>query len=186
MGSESKCHLVGWDKVCVPMSNGGLQIRKLTMFNKALLGKWLWHFGVKESHLWRRVITTKFGEEWGGGLLSWAGVFMIVVCGEICMGCGWEDFSQNTWFEIRVGNRVRFWHNCWCGVQPLQVTFPVLYEIAMNKETFVALSLTRKREGGRGTWDVRFARDLNDWEVGSMVDFLHFLENNTPLIDNGD
>ena len=62
MGSESKCHLVGWDKVCVPISNGGLQIRKLTMFNKALLGKWLWHFGVKESRLWRRVITPKFGK----------------------------------------------------------------------------------------------------------------------------
>ena len=61
--------MVGWDKVCVPMSNGGLRIRKLTTFNKALttfnkalLGKWLWHFGVKESRLWRRVITPKFGK----------------------------------------------------------------------------------------------------------------------------
>ena len=33
---------------------------------------------------------------------------------------------------------------------------------------------------------MRFTRDLNDWEVGSMVDFLHFLENNIPLTDNGD
>ena len=57
---------------------------------------------------------------------------------------------------------MRFWHDCWCGVQPLRVTFLVLYEIAMKKETSVALSLTRQREGGRWTWDVRFARDLND------------------------
>ena len=31
----SKYHLVGWDKVCVPIANGGLGIRKITTFNKA-------------------------------------------------------------------------------------------------------------------------------------------------------
>lgn len=38
MRGESKQHLVEWDKVCVPMANGGLGISKLTIFNKALLG----------------------------------------------------------------------------------------------------------------------------------------------------
>ena len=37
--SDSKTHLVGWDKVCAPIANGGLGKRKLTTFNKALLGK---------------------------------------------------------------------------------------------------------------------------------------------------
>ena len=39
MGDESKIHLVGWDKICAPMENGSLGIKKLTTFNKALLGK---------------------------------------------------------------------------------------------------------------------------------------------------
>ena len=63
---DSKVHLVGWDKVCAPKANGGLGIRKLTTFNKALLGKWLWRFRVEETRLWRRVVALKFGEEWGG------------------------------------------------------------------------------------------------------------------------
>ena len=82
----SKAHLVGWDNVCSPKANGGLGVRKLTTFNKALLGKWLWRFGVEETRLWRRVVALKFGEELGVGgvgLPSSIEGFMGVVCGEV-------------------------------------------------------------------------------------------------------
>ena len=80
---DRKIHLVGWDKVCAPIANGGLGIRKLTTFNKALLGKWLWRFGKEEDWLWRRVVASKYGEDWGDGPQSWGGEFMGVVCGEV-------------------------------------------------------------------------------------------------------
>ena len=68
----------------MPIANGGLGIRKLTTFNKALLGKWLWRFGIEKNRLWRRVVALKFREELGGGgPLSWEGVLMVVVCGEV-------------------------------------------------------------------------------------------------------
>ena len=57
----------------MPIANGSLGIRKPTTFNKALLGKWLWRFGVKETRLWRRVVVLKFGKEWGGGPPTWEG-----------------------------------------------------------------------------------------------------------------
>ena len=53
--------------MCAPLEYGGLGVRKLTTFNKALLEKWLWQFGIKDTRLWRRVVALKFGEEWGGG-----------------------------------------------------------------------------------------------------------------------
>ena len=45
MGDEFKHPLVGWDKVCTPIVNGGLGIRKLIFFNQALLKKRLSGWG---------------------------------------------------------------------------------------------------------------------------------------------
>jgi hypothetical protein len=49
MGEEFKYHLVSWLKVCTPISEGGLGFRNLLMFNRALLGKWLWRFGIERD-----------------------------------------------------------------------------------------------------------------------------------------
>jgi hypothetical protein len=59
-------HLVGWDTVCSPLAQGGPGVRKVEVFNRALLGKWLYKFGREETQLWRRVIAAKYGLEWGG------------------------------------------------------------------------------------------------------------------------
>ena len=41
LGEGKKFHLVNWSQVCQPIHSGGLGIRNLRIFNKALLGKWL-------------------------------------------------------------------------------------------------------------------------------------------------
>jgi hypothetical protein len=44
LGEDFKYHLVSWSTICSPISDGGLGIRNLRTFNKALLGKWLWRY----------------------------------------------------------------------------------------------------------------------------------------------
>ena len=58
---------------------------------------------------------------------------------------GWEDFSKNCQFVVRLGNRVIFWQDGWYGDQSFQVAFPRLYGIAIDKEASVEASLSRQR-----------------------------------------
>jgi hypothetical protein len=44
LGKEIKYHLLSSSKVCLPVSKGGLRIRNLLGFNRALLGKWIWRY----------------------------------------------------------------------------------------------------------------------------------------------
>jgi hypothetical protein len=53
ISDEFKYYLVSWSKVCTLISEGGMGIRDLVMFNRALLGKWLWRYGIEREAWWR-------------------------------------------------------------------------------------------------------------------------------------
>ena len=48
-----------------------------------------------------------------------------------------DSFLQYIWFEVGSGFRIRFWHDCWRGDQPLKMMFPILFEVAMDRDAFV-------------------------------------------------
>jgi len=66
LGEEFKFHLVNLSKVCSPISEGGLGVRNLLVFNRALLGKWMWRYGIERDAWWRIVVDSKYGSLWGG------------------------------------------------------------------------------------------------------------------------
>ena len=170
---DSKTHLVGWDKVCAPLENDGLRVRKLTTFNKALLGKWLWWFGFEETRFWRRVVALKFGKEWEGWTSKLnRGVHGCGLWRSIRMG--WEVFSKNIWFEVGVGHRVKFLTDQWCRDSPLQLTFLVVYEIASNKGASVASSLERLEKEEQPNGKAGMFVSFRDQMIGKWVMWMHF------------
>jgi hypothetical protein len=91
--------MINWQQICTPMQNGGLGIRNVAVFNKALLGKWLWRYATEPLSLWHRVIDNKYGNQWGGwcsnrardshGVSLWKHIH-----------AGWNRFSQYITFKV--------------------------------------------------------------------------------------
>lgn len=48
---KKRHHLVDWTTVFLDKKKGGLGIKNITIFNKALLCKWHWHFANQRSLL---------------------------------------------------------------------------------------------------------------------------------------
>ncbi|RVX20225.1 Transposon TX1 uncharacterized 149 kDa protein [Vitis vinifera] len=133
---EKKPHLVSWKVVCADKKKGGLGIRSLATFNKALLGKWLWRFANENEPLWKQIILSKYDLQEGG----W------------CSKDARNRYGVGVWKAIRKG------------------TFPILFNLSVNKEGWVA-EAWEEDEGG-GSWGLRFNRHLNDWEVGEVESLL--------------
>uniref|UniRef100_A0A2N9HPD9 Reverse transcriptase zinc-binding domain-containing protein n=1 Tax=Fagus sylvatica TaxID=28930 RepID=A0A2N9HPD9_FAGSY len=145
--------------------------------SKHSLVKWIL-FGVEENRLWRRVVASRYGVVNGGWCTSqvrgsygcglWKGIMR-----------GWNHFHQHLRFTVGRGDRVRLWHDCWCGDRALKDVFPSIFECASQKDAF--LNEVMVRHNGRVVWNVSFLRNFNDWEMDSVVEFLNLIESKAPL-----
>jgi hypothetical protein len=116
IGEEFKFHLVNWPKVCLPVREGGLGIRNLRCFNRALLGKWLWRYASEPEACWRRVVEAKYGSERGGwwsrdrasphGMGFWKSISK-----------DWHRFSSHIRLLPGEGSRISFWGRCGAEVR---------------------------------------------------------------------
>ena len=162
MGEEFKYHLVKWSKVCTLIKEGGFGIRNLLMFNRALLGKWLWRYGLKRDARWRVVVDSKFGSLWGGWCsLEPRGAFGLGLLNYIRKG--WVTFKGFTRFVAGDGTRVSF------GDMALKIAFLILFSIACVKDASGAGNL--EVLGGSNQWNVSFSRETHDWEVDVFASF---------------
>jgi hypothetical protein len=168
LGEEFKCHLVNWSKVCTPLKERGLGIRNLMVFNRTLLGKWLWHYGSKRDAWWRVVVDSKFGSLWGGWCyLEPEGAFGVGLWKNIRRG--WDTFKGLTRFAVGDGTRVSFRYDVWCRDTTLKIAFPSLFGIASVKDASVAANLEVLSDSNQ--WNVSFSREAHDWEVDVIASF---------------
>ena len=172
LDDEPKFHLVPWKEVCEPLMGGSLGIQNLTMFSQALLGKWLWRYAIEPESLWRRVIDSKYGSMWGGWY-SQIGTQAYGVSLWKFIRAGWNTFSNYISYMVGDGSRIKFWHDPWCGDQPLKLSFPELYSLARYSEATMADSM--QFQGSSIHWDIVFIRAVKDWELEAVVSFLDLL-----------
>ena len=103
---------------------------------------------------------------YGCGL--WKGIMM-----------GWDQFQNHLRFTVGMGDRVRLWHDRWCGDMALKDTFPTLFECASHQDAF--LNEVMVRQNGRVVWNVSFTCNFNDWEMDYVLVFLTLIESKAPL-----
>ena len=71
-----------------------------------------------------------------------------------------EVFKSFVRFDVRNGVRVFFWHDTWCGDQPLKVQFPNLFKLARLRDATV--HDVYSWNGTQHHWDITFTRRPND------------------------
>ena len=94
----------------------------------------------------------------------------------------WKDIQkESSWvrenwkLSIGYGTRIRFWTDHWCGTLILRNSFLDLFGIAVNKVETVVEVWDRGVGNGHGSWNLRFERAFNDWEVVLVVNLLRVL-----------
>ena len=132
-----KSHLVNWKTVCTTKKKGGLGLWRFSILNKALMFKWCWRFANERDALWRKVIRSKFREDYGG----WCsgdikGGFGVGLWKEIRKE--WPQLIQNTYLAFGNGRRISFWRDVWCGEEALSLMFLNLFRLTAQKNARVA------------------------------------------------
>ena len=106
-------------------------------FNSALLGKWLWRYGIERNALWRRVIEAKYGNGYGGWCTKLvSGTYGVGMWKSIRSGClAWDKRTcyPSCCFWLWWRSSVR----CWKELKGL-VCFEALGPMVDGGEGFVS------------------------------------------------
>ncbi|XP_019429666.1 PREDICTED: uncharacterized protein LOC109337200 [Lupinus angustifolius] len=146
-GEESKgIHWVRWEKVCMPKDEGGLGIKNLFLFNLALLDKWRWRLLFDGNSLWVKVLKSRYGdgflrctrdgdlECFRRGSAWWREIGNLSQNRE-GVGCGWINDGIRR--SLGCGSSIKLWTDLWVGSDTLKSSFPILFQVALDKEATV-------------------------------------------------
>ena len=176
---------IRWEIICKSKDEGGIGLKDIHLFNKALLAKWKWRLGTEEHGLWKDILESKYGS-WSGLRRHTRKHYTSRWWKDLCDVCGEGEegkwFNQNLEWKVGSGSRIKFWEDTWKGSLPLYIRFPRLYENSISKEKTL-------REFGEWTnngwvWLMKWRRDWFEWEL-PQEDFKQML-NQTQILREGE
>ncbi|GJV28011.1 hypothetical protein Tco_1384459 [Tanacetum coccineum] len=107
---------VAWNVVCLPKDEGGLGIRRLGFFNKALMSVHVWNLLTKKTSLWVQWVhlyKIKDRNFWdipcrGNMTWGWRKILQLRPC-----------IREFLWHKIGDGANTSIWFDRWCSLSPL-------------------------------------------------------------------
>ncbi|RVX14298.1 putative mitochondrial protein [Vitis vinifera] len=117
-------------------------------------------------------LVAKYGqEEFGWRTKKANGVFGVGVWKEVMKEADWCWDKMN--FKVGKGTKIRFWKDPWCGEVELARRFPQLFNMAAQRSATVGELWDHNSD--LGSWNLRFLRGFNDWELNMVVELLQIL-----------
>jgi hypothetical protein len=115
--SGGKC-LVSWKKICAPVRYGGLGIKDMEAYSRALRLRWEWFRWTEQSRPWVGTETP-------------------------CDQSDRDLFAACTTIDVRNGETARFWTDRWLHGQAPQHVAPLCFSLAVRKKLTVKQALDR-------------------------------------------
>lgn len=165
-----KIHLVSRETVCLLLDLGGVDIKRISEFNIALLCKWVWR--ISEDSLWARLVKEKYGytstssfPKFPGGAIGcniWKGLRK-----------AFQLFCRLICFRVGADNKVKFWLEPWCSDRPLMKVSPQLFRRCSLKVS----NFAHVTPGGETNWNPNLPRRLSDTEIREFTSL-------SPILDS--
>lgn len=117
----------------------------MDLFNRALLGKWVWRFVVEENSNF--FINTKYSSDLGG----WFSNSPKGSCGTglwKVIAKHLDQIKKDCEFVLGNNKRISFWEDYWSGRGPLSCLFQTLYSISGSKSAKTVDLWEEAGEGG--------------------------------------
>ncbi|XP_058757405.1 uncharacterized protein LOC131630662 [Vicia villosa] len=132
---------VKWDTICKPKDKGGLGVRDVGEFNRALLLKWKWRLLKDDGAVWKSFVQWRYknirlkvflpaGEGFNAKDSKW---WRDVLSIDILRDNSEEGFSSCVQCIANNGSSISFWYSIWLENQSLRISFPNFFDLSTNK-----------------------------------------------------
>jgi hypothetical protein len=166
-GNKKKYHLVKWEDICQPKSQGGLRVINTKAMNIALMAKWIRRILCEPNSdlLWLRLLKAKykvkelFSSSPMGCSPFWHSIHKIK-----------DHFRKGVKFSPWAQSSISFWNDLWIGDVHLSVRFPSLF--LKSLEIDLTLAKAYSEEG----WWIPFRRNMDQEDVQAWGELCSLVE----------